>query len=198
MADSNITALHGICSQVELIRECSSPSQLVTLAPLLDTAEVCLESLRDVLDDTLNYAKLTTTRVKTNKKLLAVADLDQIVEDVAKATWVRKRRVDIVSADVAGSKTGPESINVDLILDIEARHEGWAAKVDKGGLKRVLLNLIGNSLKFTPAGHVKVTLSTVFTESGREAVKIDVSDTGVGMSESFIRDGRIFTPFVQE
>lgn len=42
----------GVNSQVELIRELSSPDQLVVIKPLLDMADVCLETLRDVLDDT--------------------------------------------------------------------------------------------------------------------------------------------------
>lgn len=42
------TPLHGITSQIELIREFSTPSQLKRLAPLLDTADLCLESVRSV------------------------------------------------------------------------------------------------------------------------------------------------------
>jgi signal transduction histidine kinase len=42
------TPLHGIGSQIELIREVSAPATLKKLKPLLDVADVCIASLREV------------------------------------------------------------------------------------------------------------------------------------------------------
>lgn len=106
------TPLHGINSQVELIREFSTPSQLRRLAPLLDTAEVCLESLRDVLDDTLDFAKLTSSttseeeRQRAHARAVSPTNLEQLLEDVSKATWVRKKRTDLATAEV-GAPNAP-------------------------------------------------------------------------------------------
>lgn len=165
------TPLHGINSQVELIREFSTPSQLRRIGPLLDTADVCLESLRDVLDDTLDFAKLSqhsspSRAREAHLRSLVKADLEQVVEEVQKAVWVRKRRVDMVKDDgaplhgVAGTPMNghgtrstsshgamPAPTRVDLVLEVQDRVGGWKAWVDVGGLKRCLLNVIGNALK---------------------------------------------------
>ncbi|GAA6059846.1 hypothetical protein JCM10212_003758 [Sporobolomyces blumeae] len=203
------TPLHGINSQVELIREFSSPRQLRKLAPLLDVADVCLESLRDVLDDTLDFSKLSNNSPEeieaAQKRSLARNDLETLAEDVSKAVWVRKKRTDLVSADAAASNGKPETEKgkVDVILEVQERTEGWGVWVDAGGMKRVLLNILGNALKFTKNGYVKLIVgevknTTVELRPNQRVVEIVVEDTGRGMSEEFLKEGKLFTPFVQE
>lgn len=67
---------------------------------------------------------------------------------------------------------------------------------DQYRLRQVLLNLLGNALKFTEKGHVmvKVTLQSAEPE-GRYLLHFAVSDTGIGLSPS--ARWRIFQPFVQ-
>lgn len=136
--------MHGCNSQIELIREFASPEELRKLAPLLDTADVCLESLSDVLNDTLDFSKLSQTlstspeeQAEYRRRAFAVSDLDSLVEGVTKSTWVRKQRVDAVTADLsrAGGAVGSEK-KVDLVLEVEERRGSWKAMVDVGGLKR--------------------------------------------------------------
>jgi signal transduction histidine kinase len=121
--------------------------------PMLDVADICLESLRDVLDDTLDYAKFSNSNPDTEaaqRSALTRHDLAQLAEDVTKATWVRKRRTDLASVDYHGPGRGmpsPAISNVDVVLEVEERRDGWTAWIDVGGMKRVLLNLLGNSLK---------------------------------------------------
>ena len=202
------TPIHGVVSQVELIREFSSPSQLITLSPFLDVADICLESLRDVLDDVLDLGKLANQSSAEAKsayrRALVKGDLAQLAEDVAKATWVRKRRTDLVSVDnVTGMPHTPTG-KVDVILQVEDRLGGWIAWLDTGGMRRVLLNVLGNALKFTTKGHVKLIIREVPLSEGRAAtssrrkIQLIVADTGKGMSEEFLREGKLFTPFVQE
>ncbi|GAA5933802.1 hybrid sensor histidine kinase/response regulator [Sporobolomyces koalae] len=204
------TPLHGINSQFELIREFATPQQLLKLAPLLDTADVCLESLRQILDDTLDFSKLSNNSPEeiadAQKRSLARNNLETLAEDVSKAVWVRKKRVDLVSADAAGSngksidETGAK---VDVVLEVQERKGGWGVWVDAGGMKRVLLNILGNALKFTKSGHVKLTVGEISNTSlelgfNQRLVELVVEDTGRGMSEEFLREGKLFTPFVQE
>ncbi|GAA5903808.1 hypothetical protein JCM5296_003931 [Sporobolomyces johnsonii] len=223
------TPLHGINSQIELIREFSSPSQLRKLSPLLDVADVCLESLSDVLNDTLDFSKLTNTSprevAELQKRSLSYADLALLVEGVAKSTWIRKQRVDLVSVDLGGVRGDAlaagevRKATVDLVLEVEERREGWGVMVDVGGMKRVLLNIVGNALKFTHSGSVQITLRELclYTpptdtpesqgkppstpplaqQRKRGFVAIFVRDTGIGMTDEFLRDGALFTPFKQ-
>lgn len=176
---------------------------------------MCLESLRDVLDDTLDFAKLTSSstseeeRRRAHSRAVSPANLEQLLEDVSKATWVRKKRTDLVSADVAtpngfAQKPRTPIPQVDLILEVEKRAAGWTGLFDLGATKRVLLNLLGNSLKFTQHGHVKLSLrelprprSRSTEDENKTTIRLDIEDTGIGMSEDFLRN-KLFTPFVQE
>jgi len=62
-------------------------------------------------------------------------------------------------------------------------------------LKQVLLNLLGNSVKFTAKGEVKLSICVVSRHSGLARLKFEVSDTGIGMSDE--TKGRIFEVFSQ-
>ncbi|GAA5991943.1 hypothetical protein JCM10908_002281 [Rhodotorula pacifica] len=214
------TPLHGCTSQIDLIREFASPQELRKLAPLLDAADVCLESLSDVLNDTLDFSKLTNTAALSptevaaqQMRALIPTDLQSLVEGVTKSVWVRKRRVDVVSVDVEHRDEPPvEQDKVDLILEVEERESGWRAMADVGGLKRCLLNVVGNSLKFTHAGSVKITLRDAGVipsapplrysppleeEVERRLVTFTITDSGIGMTDDFVRDRKYLTPFVQ-
>jgi CheY-like chemotaxis protein len=65
------------------------------------------------------------------------------------------------------------------------------ARADQGALSRVLVNILDNALKFTDSGGVIVKVS-----GGDERTSIAVSDTGIGISESFLP--KLFDDFVQE
>ena len=70
--------------------------------------------------------------------------------------------------------------------------DGLAVVADREKLEQVLINLLGNAVKFTPSGGV-ITLSAAAVDSGRVALR--VQDTGVGIEPAQI--GSIFEPFVQ-
>ncbi|GAA5841100.1 hypothetical protein JCM11251_008018 [Rhodosporidiobolus azoricus] len=207
------TPCHGVNSQIELIREFSSPDELRKIAPLLDAADVCLESLRDVLDDTLDFSKLTnsspTEAAALARRAAVTADLEGIVDGILKSAWVRKQRTSLVERDVgkpSREDAAADSSKVSLVLEVEARKGGWGVMVDVGGLKRVLLNLVGNSLKFSHRGEVKLSLrdsgslpapSRSRDTRNRRLVTITVKDDGIGMKPEFLRDGSHLLPFVQ-
>ena len=69
---------------------------------------------------------------------------------------------------------------------------------DKLHMNQVLLNLLGNSIKFTPAGgSVSLTIKQLpGAPTGYGKYEIHVKDTGIGMSEDFIK--HIFEPFERE
>ena len=64
-------------------------------------------------------------------------------------------------------------------------------------LNQVLINLLSNALKFTPAGGaVRVEIQQVQKKNGRVRLRFTVSDTGIGMSAEFME--RLYLPFEQE
>ncbi|WP_346026354.1 response regulator [Beduinella massiliensis] len=64
-------------------------------------------------------------------------------------------------------------------------------------LSQVLLNLLSNALKFTPAGgSIRLEIRQLQKKNGRVRLRFTVADTGIGMSEAFM--SRLFLPFEQE
>ena len=65
------------------------------------------------------------------------------------------------------------------------------ARLDGGALDRVLINLVGNAVKFTQAGSIAVTLA-----ADADTLTLAVADTGIGMSDTFLPT--VFDEFRQE
>jgi PAS domain S-box-containing protein len=66
---------------------------------------------------------------------------------------------------------------------------------DPTKLRQVLINLVGNAVKFTEQGSIRVRARMTGPEDGARRLVVDIIDTGIGMTDEQI--GRIFTPFSQ-
>jgi PAS domain S-box-containing protein len=68
-------------------------------------------------------------------------------------------------------------------------------KGDASRLRQILTNLLGNSIKFTEAGHVELKVTCTEQNSDRIRLRCTVQDTGIGIEPEAIE--RLFTPFTQ-
>ncbi|GBB86465.1 hypothetical protein RclHR1_01290009 [Rhizophagus clarus] len=108
-----------------------------------------------------------------------------------------------------------------LMIDVEPRDSGWWVMAEDGALKQLLMNIIGNSMKFTKKGYVLISLSSLSYSSLSDQYKkhagvqdtpttdsfpplsnkihalITITDTGCGISPSFLSTN-MFQPFSQE
>ena len=88
---------------------------------------------------------------------------------------------------------------IEDVLDfskIEAsRVEILSVRADAGRLRQILLNLVGNAVKFTECGHVILRVSRDSASDGRQNLRFEVLDSGIGMSQEQI--SRLFVPFSQ-
>jgi len=66
---------------------------------------------------------------------------------------------------------------------------------DPGRIRQVLINLIGNAVKFTPAGHVLIEVEKLTEDERSAEVRFSIRDTGIGISEE--DQHRLFEPFAQ-
>jgi two-component system, sensor histidine kinase ChiS len=125
--------------------------------------------LYNLVNGVLDFAKAEAGKTSVRSELLDVLDtIGTVVEDVQ---------------PLAGSR------QIDLRF-VPAMGE-LSAALDPRLLERIVLNLVGNALKFTPAGgRVEVGVSL---EGG--SIRIDVTDTGVGIAEE--AQLRLFQPFAQ-
>ncbi len=67
--------------------------------------------------------------------------------------------------------------------------------IDEKRVRQVLLNLLGNAVKFTDHGQISLRVSAVHQDSGHSLLTFDVEDTGVGMTQDQFET--IFQPFEQ-
>lgn len=66
---------------------------------------------------------------------------------------------------------------------------------DATRLRQILINLVGNAIKFTPQGKVEITLRAASQPDGNQTLIIEVADSGIGIAEEFRE--KVFTPFLQ-
>ncbi|KAG9588495.1 hypothetical protein KCU97_g8312, partial [Aureobasidium melanogenum] len=86
---------------------------------------------------------------------------------------------------------------VAVLLDVSPR-ASWVVRTQPGALRRIIMNLLGNALKYTPKGWVAVSLrAQESTHPHKMDVVFRVVDSGKGMSEDFQKN-RLFVPFSQE
>ncbi|KAF3035909.1 hypothetical protein E8E12_002550 [Didymella heteroderae] len=90
----------------------------------------------------------------------------------------------------------PRRPDVEVIVEIAK--QDWIYWCEPGSMRRIVMNLVGNSLKYTKAGFVHVKLETQKAEQDTaEFAVLTVRDSGQGMSSAYLRD-KLFTPFAQE
>lgn len=84
--------------------------------------------------------------------------------------------------------------NINLVSFIDPKISEFLSG-DQGRIRQILLNLIGNAVKFTAEGHIAVRLGLVSVHNGRYELCLSVEDTGIGISTSDQK--KLFDEFVQ-
>ncbi|MCK5334936.1 MAG: response regulator, partial [Gammaproteobacteria bacterium] len=150
----------------------ATTSQLDRLAIINRAGEHLLEMINEVLD-------LSKIEARQAKLELRGFDLRQLLEDISKIFEMR--------AEDAG-------LNFKLMIEPELTRY---VESDAGKLRQILINLLGNAVKFTRQGgfNLRVLLLPMEGSSERVILRLEVYDTGPGISEEQLED--IFKPFVQ-
>ncbi|MFC3909164.1 ATP-binding protein [Legionella dresdenensis] len=110
------------------------------------------------------------------------------VLDVVSADNVREDDISLETFDLRESLDGIARLelptvklrNLDFKIDIEQQVPQFI-KTDKTKLHRILLNLLGNAIKFTQQGHVGVTVKLIDRKDSKVQLQFRVIDTGVGI-----------------
>jgi PAS domain S-box-containing protein len=137
---------------------------------LVGTLKSSAEALLSLINDILDFSKIEAGKLTLETQTFALGPL---IEDVA--AIVRPR---------------PEHKPVALEVHLDAALPP-AVLGDPIRLRQVLLNLVGNAVKFTQSGRVDVFVAT--TAAG--CVRVEVHDTGVGITAE--QQARLFTQFTQ-
>ncbi|KXN91674.1 Hybrid signal transduction histidine kinase B [Leucoagaricus sp. SymC.cos] len=207
------TPLHG-ATAAELLGDTPlNPPQL----SYLQTVQACGTSLVETVNHVLDFTKLSGNAKSGGVEHVITpsrVDLMQLVEEAVDGCWVGHRARTVIMGDSGiGSVYSPPKEesgespvvtrrrHVETIIDIGYRREGWMLKCEKGGIRRVLMNLFGNSLKFTSDGYIHVTLHQLPRSEDdpphKVRVELVVLDSGKGISQNFLKN-QLFHPFSQE
>jgi CheY-like chemotaxis protein/nitrogen-specific signal transduction histidine kinase len=169
------TPLTGILGVIELMRaEKPGERNLEYLDVLQSSGQVLLGQINDVLDLT----EIESMGINLTDQPF---DLDALVEEVLLTLRPSANRQ-----------------NISLTLDSTPKPLGWY-RGDPIRLRQILINLIGNAIKFTREGEVLIELTSAPDTQGlvlgRHRVDIQVADTGTGIPESEL--ARIFEDFAR-
>lgn len=95
---------------------------------------------------------------------------------------------------------GHDIEKIELSLDIDPSC-AWNFYTQAGAVRRIIMNLVGNSLKYTRRGSISVRLrqasSTRVNRISEKRIIITVADTGIGISQDYMQNN-LFKPFQQE
>lgn len=81
----------------------------------------------------------------------------------------------------------PGAPSVQVIVDIE-QHD-WEFEIQAGAFRRVIMNLFGNSIKYTKEGYILVQLKVLGTpaDERRQTISLRIKDSGKGMSPEYCK-----------
>jgi two-component system sensor histidine kinase/response regulator len=139
-----------------------------------ETIQSSAESLLTIINDILDFSKVESGKLEFEH---ADFDLRQALEG----------SVDLL-AEPARVK------ELELVLHIEP-DVPTDLRGDAGRLRQVVVNLVGNAVKFTPRGQVVVHVSRVAADPQRCTLRVEVRDTGIGIDQE--AQSRLFQAFVQ-
>jgi two-component system sensor histidine kinase/response regulator len=156
-------------------------SQILAETPLDNTQ-------REYLDIIRGSAKALLSLIN------GVLDLSKIEADRLELENVNFDLIHLLYETVAATSLQTASKGIELIVSIEADVPAMVC-ADPGRLRQVVLNLLGNAVKFTHEGHISVHLAVRQNAQERVSLLLEVTDTGIGIPAD--RLDRLFKSFSQ-
>jgi len=162
------TPLNGVLGYAQLLQRDSRLNQ--TQREALDAIAKCGTHLLDLINDVLDLSKIESGRVDIDAE---ATDLVQLTVDLKYVVAESARRKNLLLTMAIAS-------DVPRRVVLDGRH-----------LRQVLLNLLGNAIKFTESGQVHLGIA----RTAEDRLSFEVSDTGVGIPPESLSD--IFDAFTQ-
>lgn len=168
------TPLNGLVGLQYLMRQNIDDRE--RLVEYLDQADASASFLKSIITDVLDMSKIESGQMGLYKNPFSLAASVRDIESMM-MPQMRARSLSFVIDDAG--VFAPDVVG------------------DEMRIKQIIVNLLGNAVKFTPeGGHVALSVSQRAGSNGVPITEFRVSDTGCGMSADFL--SRIWEPFEQE
>lgn len=165
------TPLNGIIASADLLQEESlSDAGQKKVSMISDAAQSQMTLINDVLD----FSKAESGKIQETRQATSLESVIQTVGSVI-----------LPQAETKG-------IDYRVDLQVEMKQQAW---LYPQAMQQVLINLVGNAIKFTPEGKVSLVGSSLMDKDGHDLWRFEIIDTGIGIEQSAL--GIIFDPFVQ-
>jgi len=166
------TPMNGIIGMSQLLNMTELSAEQHEYLDLIDTAG---KSLLTLINDILDLAKIESGVIDLESGEFS---LKQAIDDVIKILRpsIRKKQLSVeftMSNEIADNVLG-----------------------DQLRFKQIIVNLLGNAVKFTESGSVTISAKVISAHNDTQLIEIDVIDTGIGISSESL--DKIFKPFVQD
>lgn len=167
------TPMNGVVSMAELLRDTALTEEQALYA---DTIRNSGEALLVIINDILDYSKIDAGKLVLHSEGF---DLRQTILEIFQLM-----------------RPGLEGKALELRLDYDGDLQGGLIG-DRGRIRQILTNLIGNSVKFTDSGHVTVRVRAAKAPhpQGKVSIRVTVEDTGIGIAPEM--QAHIFGEFNQ-
>lgn len=165
------TPMNGIIGTTELLKDTDLDSEQKDLLNIID---VSANNLHSIINDIMDISKLDAGKIELEIDAFNFVDLVQNV------------------ITILGGRIIKEEVKVLSEIDPNLPKELFG---DELRLKQIILNLVNNAIKFTKKGHVSIVAKVLNEDSNIIRLKIEVIDTGIGISEEGIK--RLFKEFSQ-
>ncbi|KAJ5681662.1 uncharacterized protein N7477_001602, partial [Penicillium maclennaniae] len=208
--------LHGILASTELLH---ATNLLPSQDDIVRMIEQSGMNLLDTTDHLLDFCKINNSSLMRKSRpanagenpagLASDFALDTLVEEVANIIYTGQRalargiglRQTYSSSEANGEspqRVSSEMDKLSVVIRIEKAYD-WNIRSVAGVWRRIVMNLLGNALKWTKKGFVEVSLSKAQHHScpGSLLAHLSVIDTGSGIAPDYLKS-HLFTPFSQE
>lgn len=166
------TPLNGIVGFTDLMMKTNlDTAQSEYMEIINESASTLLEIINDILD---------FSKIEAGKLELHIEEVDLF---------------DLVHQIISLFKHQANLKNIDLVLGIDANVPQFIF-ADAVRLKQIIVNLVGNALKFTKEGHIHLDITETDSDKDFSTLKFSVKDTGIGIKKN--NQEKIFNSFVQE
>ncbi len=165
------TPMNGVIGMAGLLLDTSLTAEQRGYA---ETVRSSAEALLQLINDILDFSKIEAGRIELE---LLDFDLAEVLEETLEMLAIRAHERGLELAGLVAPGT-PRAV-----------------RGDPGRLRQILVNLVGNAIKFTERGDVVVRVSRLTAEGNRVTLRFTVTDTGVGIPPE--RATALFQPFTQ-